>query len=129
MICLDTTFIIDLLNEEEAAVRAAVSIESKQLFTTQINVFEVLYGEFLINDMERIETFNRFLGRLTVLNLDHDGTLQSARLATEMARKGKMMNKFDCLIAGIALAHGVTTIVTRNVKDFSKIAGLKVETY
>lgn len=98
MICLDTTFIIDLLNNDKAAVRIAVSIEGSPLFTTQINVFELLYGEFITNDKKKLEIFNRF-------------------------------NKFNCLIAGIAISHGITTILTRNVKDFSKIMGLTVQNY
>ncbi len=129
MICLDTTFIIDLLNNDETAAKIAASIDGSPLFTTQINVFEVLYGEFMANDKKKLEIFNRFLARLTVLNLDNDGTIKSAQLAAALAKKGEAINKFDCLIAGIAISHGVTTILTRNAKDFSKIMGLTVQNY
>lgn len=39
-----------------------------------------------------------------------------------------MINIEDIMLAGIALTHN-ESIITRNIKHFSKIEGLKIETY
>lgn len=40
-----------------------------------------------------------------------------------------MIGRFDSMIAGILLANGVDKIITKNVKHFEKIKGLRVISY
>ena len=44
MKCLDTTFLIDFLKNDRRAINKALEIKDQSLFTTSVNVFEVLLG-------------------------------------------------------------------------------------
>ena len=52
----------------------------------------------------------------------------SARIRAELENKGAPIGPLDTLIAGTAMAHGAT-LVTRNVDEFGRIDGLKVENW
>jgi tRNA(fMet)-specific endonuclease VapC len=53
---------------------------------------------------------------------------ESARVRAELEKKGAAIGPLDTLIAGIAMAHGAT-LVTRNVDEFGRIDGMKVENW
>ena len=131
MICLDSTFIIDFMRNEEAAVKKAASFGSHILFTTQVNVFELLFGELSEKEVmrKRLLSLQSFLDRINILNLDRESAMKSAEIAANLSKKGRPIGHLDSIIAGIALTNGVNAILTRNVKDFSKIKELNVIAY
>ncbi len=57
----------------------------------------------------------------------------AARLAAEIQRtqmsKGRPVSVRDLFIAASALVNGCNVVITRNVRDFEAIDGLRVETY
>ena len=125
---LDTTFLIDILrgNKETEHVLGA----KEYLFTTQINMYEVIRGLFLkkISSIKFLQTLELF-ETIKVLPLDDNAIVKSAEISAGLIQRGEMVADCDCLIAGTALSKGVATIVTRNDKDFRRIHGLVVETY
>lgn len=131
MVVLDTTFIIHFLRNGKNAVEKSRSLPGP-VCTTRINVFEVLIGIYS-QKAERqgvaLETFNAFLGSLNVLELDATSADEAARISAELNKKGQTVHASDILIAAIALANKEDAILTQNVKDFSRIGALKVETY
>lgn len=125
---LDTTFLVDVIRGKKETEEIMKSNDA--LLTTQINMYEVLEGFFLKSItsqkyMEIIELFDN----VRVLPLDDSAIIQAARLSASLSKQGNTIADCDCLIAGIVLSKGITTIVTKNVKDFEKIKGLEVETY
>ena len=50
----------------------------------------------------------------------------AARLRFELEKQGRQIGPLDTLIAGTVLASGAT-LVTHNVKEFSRVAGLRIE--
>ncbi|HZL86960.1 MAG TPA: hypothetical protein VFB96_01175 [Pirellulaceae bacterium] len=50
----------------------------------------------------------------------------AGRFRDDLARIGKPIGPYDLQIAAIAVANGLT-LVTHNVKEFSRLAGLVVE--
>ncbi|MBW2974791.1 PIN domain-containing protein [Candidatus Woesearchaeota archaeon] len=133
MRCLDTTFLIDLLKGRREAVKKSMELDNDlEVFTTEINIFEVLYGIFrdkAINSEKELENAKKLFDRLRILPLRGEATVRSAGIAGELTRKGLTIDPHDCISAGISLANGVTVIVTRNKDHFSRIKGLGVETY
>ena len=131
MVVLDTTFIIHFLNNKKNAIEKANTF-SEPVSTTRLNVFEVLVG---IHSKKSEETenallfFNDFLYSVKVLELDQKSAELAARISAELNRKGQTVYDNDILIAAIALTNNENTIITENVKDFSKIKGLKIEKY
>ncbi|MBI3031912.1 type II toxin-antitoxin system VapC family toxin [Candidatus Woesearchaeota archaeon] len=128
MALLDTTYLIDLLRGK----KETENIKGKypELFTTQINMYEVISGLFLKNVTSRdLPRALEFFNQINVLPLNDNALIKSAEIYAYLVKKGEPIDDCDCLIGGIALAHGVTTVVTKNVKHFERINGLKIETY
>ena len=135
MKCLDSTFLIDLLRNDEGAVRKAVEIEGISLMaTTEVNVFEIASGIELSkmdddNKRRKMVQASVLFNRVHVFPLDREGALRAARIIGELKRSGSPTDTLDALVAGISLAHGCDVVVTRNVKHFENVKGLKVEKY
>ena len=64
-----------------------------------------------------------------ILSLDENAIIKSAQISAEVMQKGRALADPDCLIAGIALANNINTIVTGNIKHFERIRGINIETY
>lgn len=133
MKAVDTTFLIDLLRGDSGAVSQAESLDDEGgAATTEINAFEVFYGITASSralSKVRLAQAEALLSRLEVFPLDHTSALTAATLLGRLARQGQSVNVMDGLVAGILLSRHCSTIVTRNVKDFSRIPGMRPETY
>ncbi|MEK6857133.1 MAG: type II toxin-antitoxin system VapC family toxin [Nanoarchaeota archaeon] len=124
----DTTFLIDLVKGKKETKKLLESGED--ILTTQINMYELVRGLFLksIYSAKFAEIINS-LGDLRVLSLDNKSIVKSAEISADLIKKGEVIQDADCLTAGIALSNGINTIITKNVKHFSRIKNLKVESY
>jgi predicted nucleic acid-binding protein len=125
---LDSTFLIDLMrgNKETSKI---VNTE-EVLLTTQINMYEVIKG-FHLKSMsdDKIQKALELFDNIKVLPFDDNASIKAAHVSAALMKSGDTISDCDCMIAGIALSRGITTIVTRNAKDFAKIKGVKVESY
>ena len=130
---LDSTFLIDFARKKIAAREKLESLEHQTLYTTRINIFEVLTGLFsLKSETERaikLSEIQIFFNRLTIMELDETSSVKAAEISGALNKSGSSVDSADCLIAGIALSNGINTIVTRNARDFEKREGIKVESY
>lgn len=66
---------------------------------------------------------------MMVLPFDRRAALKAGEISGKLSREGKKIGETDCLIAGVALANGITKIITENKEHFEKIPGLRVRTY
>lgn len=79
----------------------------------------------LVRQVEAYRRLKEFLDRylkITVLEFDEAAAAEFERLKQSRLRIGAM----DLKIASIALAHNAT-VLTRNLKDFNRVSGLRVE--
>lgn len=126
---IDTTFLIDLLEGKKEALVLSKKLEGN-VCTTQINLYELIRGIFLkYTSYDRYLQVLPFFDLIPVLPLDDHGIIKASAISAQLMQLGKEISDTDCLIAGIALSNNVDTIITRNVKHFRRIKGLKVETY
>ena len=130
MICLDSDFMIALLRGNEQAKAKAKILEeaSKELVSTAINALELYTGIIAVDSIsgKRIELTRNFLSNLTILPLDVSSAERAAYILNTLKKIGKPIGLKDSLIAGIALEHKAD-ILTRNVKHFELVPGLKIE--
>ncbi len=63
-----------------------------------------------------------------ILPLDLDALDISADIYADLRRKGTPLEDADILVAGTALAHDAV-LVTRNLKHFERIEGLRLESW
>jgi len=125
---LDTTFLIDMIRGKKETIPIINS--TQHLFTTQINMYEVIRGFFLeniapSNFYKIIELFEN----IKLLNLDDNSIIKSAEISSNLTKKGKYIPHNDCLIAGIAIAKGITTIITKDSEHFKRIKEINIERY
>ena len=66
--------------------------------------------------------------RFEVLPLDYPSARQAGVLRGTLDGQGLDIGPYDLLIAGIAMANNLT-VVTRNVREFSRVPHLKVENW
>jgi predicted nucleic acid-binding protein len=128
---LDTTVLIDLMNGNSAArarVHALIS-NGVPLAVATVSTYELFMGLAQCSKpAEEHEKIRQVLGSQTQLPLDEAGAERAGRINGELARQGRAIDDPDALIAGIALQRH-EPVLTRNVKDFSRVSGLKVESY
>ncbi|MDI6721614.1 MAG: PIN domain-containing protein [Candidatus Aenigmarchaeota archaeon] len=129
---VDTTFIIDVLRNNKEAVVKSLDLDKEPLvFITEANVYEIVSGiwQQKTNKEKAMRDLNALLNKFAVLPLDRKASIKAGQIAGKLSESGKMIDDIDCLAAGILLANGCNTIISRNVKHFGRIEGLNVESY
>ena len=129
MKCLDTTFLIDIVEHPEDAKRIAEDLErgGEVLATTAFNVYEALLGVHSVRDRRSraklLDLYAKAFSRLTVLPMSLEDASKAAELGGELRRKGLEVGA-DTLTVAIALRGGCDGVVTRNVAHFERIREL-----
>lgn len=75
---------------------------------------------------ENLNRLERFLLPLEIVPFDADAGRQYGWLCTELKRSGCPIGSNDLLIAAQALSLDVT-LVTNDIREFTRISGLRVE--
>jgi tRNA(fMet)-specific endonuclease VapC len=78
--------------------------------------------------IRRRQQLERFLGIVQVLPFGPREARAAAGLRAALEQTGTPIGPLDTLIAGTAVAHG-GTLVTRNVREFSRISRLSIENW
>ncbi len=122
---LDTNAVIGLLGGN-AGVLAGVRRHTPQDFgIPAIAAHELFYGAY--RSARRAQNLALLDGlRLEVLEFDKEDARQAGEIRAMLAAAGTPIGPYDVLIAGQTLARGLV-LVTHNVGEFSRVAGLQVE--
>lgn len=122
--CLDTDILIDFLRGKKEAVNYIEKNKGFPLKTTIINLFELYYGAFLRGKGKEDVDFLK--DALDILEFHYPE--EAGKELAELTKNGEIIDVRDLMIGVIARENGCT-IVTGNVKHFSRVNGLKVENY
>ena len=135
MIHFDSSFLIDLQRElrrerPAAAVDLIESFDPGEILAVSVHVVcELRAGaELTRKAVAEHETIDRLLSGLLVVYPDDRFPVLYGRLLAATRRSRVTIASRDLLIGTAALLDDAA-LVTRNVKDFSKIPGLRVFTY
>lgn len=131
MACLDTDFIIDLLRRKSDAERKLeeLTADGVRLTTTALNAAELFKGAYnCAKPIHEAKTVRHLLDTLDILDFSIAASETFGKLTIELKRDGNEIGDFDMLIASIALTHG-EPLLTRNIRHFSRVSGLVVESY
>ncbi len=128
---VDTTALVDFLRGKPEAIDLLKEMEARPLFTSEINVFELIDGVYASREYPQplMEKVFALLTMMTVLPFDRKAALKAGMVSGMLSREGKKIGECDCLIAGVALANGIREIITENKEHFDKVKGLRVITY
>lgn len=124
-IMLDSNVLIAIMKQNPRVMGQVRRYAKNDLCTSSIVKYELLFGALKSHRIERN------LARIETLPYETlDFTLHDAFLAGEirvkLEAKGTPIGPYDTLIAGQALARDLT-LVTRNTREFERVAGLRVE--
>lgn len=132
---MDTTFLVDVLRKDGAAIEWLDSAEEEPLYTSEINTFELYTGLYRIcrssrdKIQRRTEELEQILARVEVLPFERAASLESAKILAQLLSKGTPIGSRDVMIAGTALSKGIKRVLTRNVQHFERISSVSVESY
>ena len=131
MYLLDTNACIALIKGTPPSVRSrfqkALAGDAKVLVSSVV-AFELWYGIAKSarpeTNAQLVETF--FAGPVSLLAFELEDAKAAGRVRASLEVIGKPVGAHDLLIAGQALRHELT-LVTANVREFSRIKGLEWE--
>jgi len=136
MICLDTTYFIDMIRNPSAIAEITKKIDERgRAATTVFNVFEAYIGSFGVKDKEREEKIkdklNKAFRRLEILDFAYNDAIKAAEIGGTLLKTGRGIGA-DAITAAIAVNNGCSAIVTKNVVHFKaikQITGLDIIEY
>ena len=99
-----------------------------ELCVSAITVAELRYGATRRKSAKLHAMIDSFIGNVAVMPFDESGASEFGVVACALADRGSPIGEFDALIAAHAMRLKLT-LVTNNLKHFSRIRGLAVENW
>lgn len=126
---LDTNTVSDLVrNPHGRAARRLAEVGEQQVFVSIIVAAESRFGAVKRGSRILMEKIDSFFETSKVLSLESPIDRVYAELRVRLEADGRPIGANDMLIAAHALTLGYT-LVTDNMREFSRVGGLKVENW
>ena len=126
MYIFDTDIIVDFLRNKENIKKLIYDIYTKKVCITFITASELYFGAYNSKFKDRHFWEIGFLdGLVDILYPDLNVCKLFGKVKKELKDAGKTIGDFDIMIAAIAIANDFT-LITRNIKHFENIKGLKI---
>ncbi len=123
---LDTNILSDLIRNPQGRVMEQIDRVGENAVCTSIIVAaELRYGAAKANSRRLAERIDLILSALEILPLEPPVDREYAALRHHLTRQGTPIGPNDLLIAAQALANRLT-LVTANLREFSRVPGLSV---
>jgi tRNA(fMet)-specific endonuclease VapC len=127
----DTSFLIDIMMKEPAALDKAKKVEESgsTISVGAPSIFELFAGVALSRKSEEEKSkIMSTIASLPQLPLDFPSARAGGQIYGRKIKAGSTVDPEDAMLAGIAKLRS-EAIITRNVKHFTDIEGVNVETY
>lgn len=122
---LDANAVVAIFNGEAPFIARLKRHAPADFAIPSIFAHELFYGAYrsqrVADNLARIEAM-----QFEVLEFDREDARMAGQARAAMSAAGTPIGPYDVLIAGQALARDLT-LVTHNVREFQRIAGLKIE--
>lgn len=128
MFLMDTNACIQILNNSlPALVSRLKSHHPSHIRLSSVVKAELTYGaRKSARPAHNLRVLQSFFAPFRSLSFDDACSQQYGSIRTELERAGNPIGPYDMMIAATAIAHELT-LVTHNVSEFSRVAGLKWE--
>ena len=126
MFVLDTNTVIDYFTGKGRVADRLLAVSPREIGLAAIAAYEIWVGVLgSQNAKRRALQYEEFLSAIEVIPFDTVTSRRAAQLRHTLERRGEVIGPLDTLSAATALTRGAT-LVTRNTREFGRIAGLKV---
>jgi tRNA(fMet)-specific endonuclease VapC len=127
MLILDSNTISNYFRGDPQVVPRLQAVRPADLGVPAIVEYELRYGLLRLPQeaaTPRLAALAQFLRPMQVLPFDAECAAHAARIRVTLEAAGTPIGPHDTLIAATALRHQAT-LVTRNVREFSRVPGLQ----
>jgi len=128
MYMLDTNVLSAIGRDPEGLLARRLAVVDAEVSVSSIVLGEIVYG---VENNPAAQSSGRTLAAVNLLNVapfDAAAAMAYGRIRAELRRAGTPIGANDMLIAAHAVALDAT-LVTDNVKEFSRVPGLKLENW
>ena len=126
---LDTHVLSDLVRRPQGAVAKRIAVVGEETICTSVIVAaELRYGAAKRGSGRLTRQLNAILSRIAILGFDLPMDASYAAIRVHLERSGTPIGGNDLLIAAQASCLNLT-VVTANVREFSRAPGLAIETW
>jgi tRNA(fMet)-specific endonuclease VapC len=129
--CFDTDTLSAVIRRDPPLhlIRRLAQVAPTDQATTTINLGELLYGAARRGSEQLASRVREVVATATsILPFDEDAAEVYGPLRAQLERAGRRLDEPDLRIASIALSRELT-VVTGNVRHFSRVPGLAVENW
>ena len=127
MLILDSNTISYYFRGDPQVVPRLQAVRPADIGVPAIVEYELRYGLLrmpAVAAAPRLAALAKLLRPMQLLPFDSECAAQAARIRVELEAAGTPIGPHDTLIAATALRHQAT-MVTRNVREFSRVRGLQ----
>lgn len=126
-IVIDSDILIYFLKGQPEIVNKLSTYPIENIFTTRINVTELLYGAYNSSKIEQnLGKISSFLESFDILEFDRKASVIFAQEKARLKQNGIFIADMDLMISSITIANDFS-LVTNNFKHFDRIESLKIE--
>ena len=125
---LDTNAWIRFLNQGPNSIKTRLAhIDGSAMRFCSVVKAELLFGaENSKRKDENLATLDELFKGIESFSFDDKAAVQYSKIRAALAKSGTPIGPNDLMIAAIALANKAA-LVTHNVREFSRVAGLPIE--
>jgi tRNA(fMet)-specific endonuclease VapC len=124
---LDSNAVIALVAKNAKLLRRVSYHSTMDFGLPAIVAHELYFGSFrsrrVAENLAQVDALE-----FELVALDREDARQAAAIRAELAMSGSPIGPYDVLIAGQAKSRDLT-LISRNVGEFSRVAGLRVENW
>jgi tRNA(fMet)-specific endonuclease VapC len=126
---LDTDTCVGVLRQRPGFVQRLSQAAPADCAISIVTVYELFCGLAKAQDpAKERQKVERFISAVIELPLSRQSAEAAARVRAELESQGNVIGPYDLLIAGQALASGLT-LVTSNIREFQRVSGLNIQTW
>jgi tRNA(fMet)-specific endonuclease VapC len=130
-VCLDTDILIDYLRKPSPEIKRFMDcVFEKRLSAciTSINAFEIWFGAFLAPEKAELARCTRdFLNQLEVVDFNYASSVEAGRVLADLRKCGEPIEIRDLFVGCVCKVNNMP-LITRNLKHYRRINGLKILT-
>ena len=127
---LDTNICIYAIKHKpEKVFQKLQSVDPQDVCVSSVTYAELVHGVEKSAAVEKNRlALSILLANIEILDFDVDAADCYGKIRANLEKKGTPIGPLDMMIAGHAMSMGYT-VVTNNVKEFSRVPDLKIENW